>query len=47
MHSTLLVEILYRFPYVATGELLYGLFERYIFLAHNLIKVRCLHSRLL
>jgi hypothetical protein len=47
MHSTLLVEILYRFPYIATGELFYGVFERFVFLAHDLIKVRCFHPGLL
>jgi hypothetical protein len=47
MHPTLSVEILYGFPHIATGELLNGFFERWVFLAHDLIKVRCLHSGLL
>ncbi len=47
MYSTLSVEITYRLRHVSPRKLFYGFFERWVSLAHYLIKVRCLHPRLL
>ncbi len=44
MHSALAVEIADRLLHVAVGELLHGFFQSRVFLAHDFVQLRRLHS---